>query len=562
MINFCPMCGSKVIAGSKFCNGCGLNLTEYQQKLDKLMGTSPIQTKSTNTGNTGNTNKNIIPLKTKNPPVHSELDGNPNFNMQEYILSLDKDYDYLDNIYFNLQREKNQRKISAAKKAYANEAKNENIIFVFDDTLFGAADDGFLVTDNKIYVHNSDGDAFNIPHAAIKSYSFEKDVFAKKTIGRKIILNGEKKITLNSYMEPQTKSLIALLKKIQATFCGQVAPKISAPTTTPASNQRLSPPQSSPRQAKSRYYTEDTYVCDNPEAERFFQLFKTEKDDPVKKIDYLATAAEKGHVIAQYTSITLLYLKTSRDDEASNSYLKSLSATQIENSIRILNNVVNAGLVEAMALLGHVYFEGRLVQEDLSKAHYWYAEYLKTGLNTRFSDLVNKRFQYLENEKDIQATVKEAMNNTKKVLQTVVLYNRDAIERIEATIPLKCFYFNGANRSQKARDKLRAALDSYCAGLLIDGEFAVACFDSTTLGSADEGCLFTNRVIYIHNPSEDVKFISYENIDKNSIAVRGVILKDAYIGNIKICTSVCSYDEDEHVRFFAIILAFKNAFGE
>ena len=35
MIKFCPMYGQKVIPSSKFCNGCGLNLVDYQKKLDR-----------------------------------------------------------------------------------------------------------------------------------------------------------------------------------------------------------------------------------------------------------------------------------------------------------------------------------------------------------------------------------------------------------------------------------------------------------------------------------------------------------------------------------------------
>ena len=30
------MCGKKIISGSKFCDSCGLNLIDYQKKLDGL----------------------------------------------------------------------------------------------------------------------------------------------------------------------------------------------------------------------------------------------------------------------------------------------------------------------------------------------------------------------------------------------------------------------------------------------------------------------------------------------------------------------------------------------
>ena len=242
MIKFCPMCGTKVITESKFCNSCGLNLVEYQKKLDKLIESD--STVQTNNANSRIPSKNIVPSKIENQPVNPKQDDNTTFNMQDYLISLDKDYGYLDNVYFNLQREKNQRKISAARKAYASSAGDENIIFVFDDTLFGAADEGFLVTDRKIYVRNSDEwGTFNIYHTEINSYSFEKDLVLNRVIGQRIVLNDENKISLTSYTEPQTKSIIALLKKIKATFCGQTTSTVSAPASTPAPKPKSSPDQ-------------------------------------------------------------------------------------------------------------------------------------------------------------------------------------------------------------------------------------------------------------------------------------------------------------------------------
>ena len=722
MIKFCPMCGSKVIVGSKFCNGCGLNLTDYQKKLDRLAASekspppragnivnAPTELPATSArqqkGSVPDfnlqeyirslgdkygdlqkvyfnvedaksktkiqaaqrayagdakkenvifvfddtvfgaaddgflvTDKNIYvhnmdeaALKislaeinscsikktlfnrrivlngnaeiqltgydrpaaekmrdlfkeiratfcgqaatTVSAPASTELpantarqqkDSGSDSNLQEYIRSLDEKYGYLDKVYFNLQREKNQRKINSARQAYASEATNENVIFVFDNTLFGSADDGFLVTDKNIYVHNMDEwKTFSISHVGIKSYSFKEDVFARKVIGHSIMVNDAKKITLNSYTEPQAKTMIELLKDIKATFSGQAATTISAPAPPPAPKPKSTPPpktvSTSPRpqtsqQPKPRYFTMETYVCDDPEAERFFQLSKAEKDSD-KKMDYLEAAVNKGHIGAKFSAVSIVFFGMRGDDEVSKSFLKSLSEEQIEDHMRFLTNIAEAGLVEAMAILGIEYDDGKLVPRDLSKAHYWYEKYLQAGLDTPYSDLVNRRFRLLEERRNIKESL---VNNTKRVFQTVVRYNRDAIDRIEGKISLRCFYFNGSQRSQKAFDKLRAALDSYCTGLLQEDEFAVACFDSTARGSADEGCLLTNRGIYIHNHGEDVKFIGYENITKNDIAVRG---GNAYIGNVKIRTSVCNYNGDEHVKFFAIIWAFKNSFG-
>lgn len=545
MIKFCPMCGKKVIAGSKFCNGCGLNFNDYQKKLDGLAASE--KNAPTRAGN--------ITTASTDPPATSarqQKDSGSDCNLQAYIRSLNEKYGALQKVYFNVEDEKSRTKIQAAQKAYASDAKKENVIFVFDDTVFGAADDGFLVTDKNIYVHNMDEAFFKISLAEINSCSIKKTLF-----NRRIVLNGNAEIQLTGYGQSEAEKIRDLFKDIRATFCGQAATTISAPT--PAPNPKSTPPrpQTSPH-PKPRYFTMETYVCDDPEAERLFQLFKAEKDFD-KMIDYLEAAVNKGHIVALFCVVLQFNQATRGDDEI----LKSLSEEQIEAHMSNLTFTAEAGLVEAMATLGIEYDRGKFVPKDLSKAHYWYEKYLQAGLDTTYSDLVNERFQilekFLEKQKNTRESIKESLlNNTKRVFQTVVGYNRDAIDRIEGKISLRCFYFNGSQRSQKAFDKLRAALDSYCTGLLQENEFAVACFDSTALGSADEGCLLTNRGIYIHNHGEDVKFIGYENISKNDIAVRG---GNAYIGNVKIRTSVCHYNGDEHVKFFAIIWAFKNSFG-
>ena len=61
----------------------------------------------------------------------------------------------IPNIYFNVSDRKAKRKISMAMDNYANEARNEKVIFSCDTTILGGADEGFLVTDKCIYINNS-----------------------------------------------------------------------------------------------------------------------------------------------------------------------------------------------------------------------------------------------------------------------------------------------------------------------------------------------------------------------------------------------------------------------
>ena len=49
--------------------------------------------------------------------------------------------------------EKKMKKLSNAKDAYAFYAYDEEPLFLLDDTVFGSADDGFVITDKKIYIN-------------------------------------------------------------------------------------------------------------------------------------------------------------------------------------------------------------------------------------------------------------------------------------------------------------------------------------------------------------------------------------------------------------------------
>ena len=120
-------------------------------------------------------------------------------------------------------------------------------------------------------------------------------------------------------------------------------------------------------------------------------------------------------------------------------------------------------------------------------------------------------------------------------------------------LQLRCIYYNTVNCNQKTKNKIDSAINAYI-GQLQNGEYAVACFDSTTFGGADKGCLFTNYGIYIHNYNEETKYIDYKNINSDNLTERGLIMKDIYIGETKIVISGCGYNEEERIIFASIIL--------
>ena len=58
--------------------------------------------------------------------------------------------------------------------------------------------------------------------------------------------------------------------------------------------------------------------------------------------------------------------------------------------------------------------------------------------------------------------------------------------------------------------KLENAFDEYC--FIEEGEIPLVCFDDTVFGSARDGCILTNRAIYIHNAYAKPIKILYEEI--------------------------------------------------
>ena len=124
----------------------------------------------------------------------------------------------------------------------------------------------------------------------------------------------------------------------------------------------------------------------------------------------------------------------------------------------------------------------------------------------------------------------------------------------EAGPAIRGVYF--LKQSSKADSKIQAAVEAY-GGMMNRNEMAFACFDSTVFGSADEGCIFTNRGIYIRTTSVDdkVRFVNYKDI--YNIAIKGVFMKDIYVNDIKIETAGIG---DEHTKLFYDLVKFLHEF--
>lgn len=225
-MQFCPMCGKKITSASaRFCNGCGVNLADLQSS---QIETTPTASSSSE----GGTRSTRCQANTR-PEV---------FDLQNFVNALVQKYGLLSKVYFNVRIQKNQTKIVSAQKAYAPEIETKDVIFVFDDTLFGSAKDGFLVTEKSIYVHNLMAQPVRIDHNQIENFAI-KEAEKKKHI----FINDTIKIDLTAYKPDEMEKVLELLREITATFSNRTA--VASPTIS-ASAPPIPPRRSvsSPRQ--------------------------------------------------------------------------------------------------------------------------------------------------------------------------------------------------------------------------------------------------------------------------------------------------------------------------
>lgn len=101
--------------------------------------------------------------------------------------------DKVKKLYFcSLQDSKSQKKFMNAIKAYARLVPHEIPILCFDDTVFGGAEDGFLVTTRGIHIHNqNETSAKFVSFKDIESITLNEG-FAQS----KLVINNEIKIVM------------------------------------------------------------------------------------------------------------------------------------------------------------------------------------------------------------------------------------------------------------------------------------------------------------------------------------------------------------------------------
>ena len=161
-------------------------------------------------------NNNDIATKGKSTPVPK-----PN-NIRAFIDSIYLDYDEqrgkpIANLFFNYKTEKGRMKIKKAVKAYTHNIRPKDVIFVFDTTVFGAADDGFLMTDKMICVHN----AFESENHFLYYPQIKTIMLRKGQLTYDIWVNdgkNEVRIDTNLSSHEEAERLLGLVRLVWKTF--------------------------------------------------------------------------------------------------------------------------------------------------------------------------------------------------------------------------------------------------------------------------------------------------------------------------------------------------------
>ncbi len=162
----------------------------------------------------GNQQRSPTTNRTKETPAQKQVV--PGRDAKTFIQGIYHIYRSVSNLYFYGHSEKGQRKISNAIRSYAFGVEKSDIIFCYDDTVFGGAEDGFLVTTKDVYVHNFTEDAAHISLAKITNIQTEFNSASTNII----LQSSTKKVSIHitGTNKSEINQLVSLLKDIRDTF--------------------------------------------------------------------------------------------------------------------------------------------------------------------------------------------------------------------------------------------------------------------------------------------------------------------------------------------------------
>ncbi len=140
--------------------------------------------------------------QTSTSSKNDKKENNPKFNTE--MLSLLEDMPFSNkriHTFPNIPQNKSLNAINS----YAKGVSHDNILLLYDDTAFGGAKDGFLITNNSIIFHELFGNTFCIMFEDVKNVQI---------LDNNIIINKNNVFTLTSIGELDVRKLRILFEKI------------------------------------------------------------------------------------------------------------------------------------------------------------------------------------------------------------------------------------------------------------------------------------------------------------------------------------------------------------
>ena len=131
------------------------------------------------------------------------------------ISKLHTKYDIRD-IHFFGTNNKAMKKIASACDAYAKLGNDEAPMICYDATFFGSATDGFVMTNENIYIHNRvEDNTLKVPYTDIMDVIYEET--DSDGLGIYLILPMKRiLIKMGTTRENETKSIAELIKETRA----------------------------------------------------------------------------------------------------------------------------------------------------------------------------------------------------------------------------------------------------------------------------------------------------------------------------------------------------------
>ena len=158
------------------------------------------QYSQTSTSTSSNVNKKVHTQNDYNQEVAAVKD------LMRTICNQREEYNFKSYVYYYGLNAKSDEKINKAIKSYAHLQSGEIPFLCFDSTVMGGADDGLLVTNFGIHIHNPyEDDMPFIPYSEIQS------IEVKGFIVKDIYINGIKIYTPGAMSSDDKKNFVAIL---------------------------------------------------------------------------------------------------------------------------------------------------------------------------------------------------------------------------------------------------------------------------------------------------------------------------------------------------------------